>query len=203
MKRPRLSGRHLDVRVSLDHLEGRGSAAEQRRIEDHLAGPCDRCRRMLLEVSRLIESMRTDRAEPVPNAVRARALAVYSRPKDSSKAGIGAWQLATLIFDSLRDPVPAIARRSVGEARWLRFSLGGPGLELEVEPDVAGASTIRGRLIVFDAPLYRVEVQVGAEQLHAWPDAEGRFALEHVPAGEAEVTVSGPQERFRLPRIVL
>ena len=203
MKRPPLSGRHLDVGAALDHLEGRSSAGQRRAIEDHLAGSCDRCRRLLLEVSRMVESMQTDRVDAVPAQIRARALAVFPERGATATAATRPWRLALLVFDSLSDPLPAMVRRTVGEARWLRYSLGESALEMEIEPEPAGAWSIRGRLLAPDAALYRMEVQVAAEVMQVRPDAEGRFALEHVPGGEAEVLMSGPEERFRLPRITL
>ena len=203
MRRPRSSARHLDVRAALDHLDGRSTAGERRAIEDHLAGSCDGCRRLLLEVSRLVEYMQSDRAEAVPDEIRARVLAILPARRHAPAAESLPWRLAILVFDSLRDPLPALARRNVGDARWLRYSLAGAALEMEIEPEPAGAWSIRGRLAAQDAALYRMEVRVAAERLSARPNAEGRFALEHVPAGDAEVLVSGPEERFRLPPLAL
>ncbi len=203
MKRPPSSRRHLDTRALLDYLEHRLDAAGRQRVEDHLAGPCERCRELLHGVGRLVDSMRADPAAAVPDAIRARALEVFAGRTAAPEVAGRAWQLASLVFDSLRDPLPALVRRTVGEARWLRFALGGYALEMEVEPEAGAAWTLRGRLAIPEPALYRIEVGAAGERLHAWPDAEGRFAIERVPAGEIEIAVSGPEERFRLPRLAL
>jgi len=195
--------RHLDTRILLDYLEDRLDATARGKVEDHLAGSCSRCRELLHEVGRLVDLLRTDRTPPVPFAVRRRALEVFGVRVDSLPAAARAWHVARLLFDSRVDPIPAAVRHAVGEARWLRFALDSHVLELEAEPETGEAVTMRGRLAAPDPALFRIEVVSGGESLTAWPDAHGRFAIERVPAGEANVMVQGPDQSWRLPSVDL
>src|SRR5438876_879258 len=133
MKRPPMGRRHLDTRILLDYVEDRLGSAEKRKVEDHLAGSCSRCRELLHEVGRLVDVMRADRTPPVRDALRARARDVFGVHVDASAGAGDAWRVARLLFDTRIDPLPSPARRSVGEARWLRFALGDQVLEIEVE----------------------------------------------------------------------
>lgn len=203
MRRPPQSPRHLETRVVLDYLDDRLDAADRRRVEDHLAGPCARCRDLLHELSRLIETMRTDRIEEVPEALTARALEAFEAQPAPARILSGTWRNATLVFDSLREPLPAMLRRTLGDARWLRFMLGGHELELEADPETGDGWTLRGRFDAPDAALYRIEIEAAGEQPHTWLDAEGRFAIEGVPGGAIRIAVLGPEEHYRLPDLVL
>ena len=89
-------------------------------------------------------------------------------------------------------------RRSVGEARWLKIGLADDRLELEIEAESQTAVTVRGRLSATEPALFRIDVRSGDEARSAWPDADGRFAIERVPRGAAVFTVQGPTVRWRL-----
>jgi predicted anti-sigma-YlaC factor YlaD len=203
MRRPPRSRRHLDTRALLDYLEDRLAAAERDRVEDHLAGPCPACRDRLRDVGRRLEIMRADREREAPEALRARALAAFDVLAPSRQPRETAWRTAALVFDSVLDPLPAGLRRTVGEARWLRFSLGDHLLDMEVEPEAGGVVTLRGRLSVEAPALFRIEVGAARERRTAWPAASGHFALERLPAAEVTIEVSGPGGRYRLPPLAL
>ena len=195
--------RHLSLQNLLDYLDERTDPALRRRVEDHLSTSCQRCRKLLLEAGRMVEFMRADRALEVPGELRERALRQFAPATETRPGGATVWQLASLVFDSLRDPIPAAVRRAVGDSRWVRFALDGHTLEMEAEPEPGETWTLRGRIELPDAALYRVEVEVASEALGTWPDAEGRFALERVPAGEIALRLRGPVQGFRLPPLTL
>jgi len=202
MKRPPTGRQHLDTRILLDYLELRLGAASKAKVEDHLAGSCSRCRELLHEVGRLVDAMRGDRTPPVPEALHTRAIEVFG-VREIPVSSPGVWNAARLLFDSLTQPLPAPVRRTVGEARWLRFALGPHVLEIEAEPETGDAMTLRGRLESSDPALYRIEVVAAGESMTAWPDSGGRFAIERVPGGQMELTVQGPTQRWRLPPLDL
>jgi hypothetical protein len=191
--------RHLDPARILDYLEGRAAAAAARALEEHLATPCAACRERVREAGLLLELMRSDRIPEVPAATRARALEAFAVRPVAAPAGRLAARLARLVFDSLAQPLPAAARRALGEARRLRFALGDGSIELEIEREERDAVALRGAVDLDEAALHRIEVRAGGERLVAWPDAGGRFALERVPAGRLWLTIAGPAGRFRVP----
>lgn len=201
MKRSLPRDRHLDFATTLDYLEQRLDAAGRRDIEEHLGRPCAGCRERLLHVSALIDTLRQDRTPEVPAWLHERAVAVFEPREQVSPARRLLESLAELVFDSFASPLPAAARRSVGEARRMRFKLGGHALDLEVEREGASTVTLRGSLQALDPALWTLEVLTGGERRVVHPDANGQFALEEVPAGELDLHLSGPAGRFRLPSI--
>jgi len=202
MKRRPPDAGHLDAPTALDYLDGRLDESGRRDVEAHLASPCPACRERLRALGALTHALRLDRASAVPGALRERALAAFAPAPAAAPAG-GVAGLVRLVFDSLRDPLPALARRAVGEARRLRFTLGDGAFELECEAAEAGLVVMRGRLGGPEAALHRIEVRVGDEARSAWPDAGGSFALEAVPAGTVQIAVIGPAGRFELPPLTL
>ena len=109
--------------------------------------------------------------------------------------------LATLVFDSLAQPLPQAARRSVGEARRLRFQAGEHFLDVEIERESGSNLTLRGWLNAPDPALWRLDVQVVGERRNVHPDANGAFVLESVPASELQFTLIGPHGRYRIPPV--
>ncbi|MBI5837022.1 MAG: hypothetical protein HZB25_07245 [Candidatus Eisenbacteria bacterium] len=203
MKRSPGKSPHIDTQVALDYLENRLTEAQRAPVEVHLASPCPDCRERVREVGRTLELMRLDRTPEVPDAVRARALSVFQdRPRESPVRRAAA-RVAELLFDSWAQPAPALARRAVGEARRLRYTLGGQGFELEIELESQGMVTLRGRLDAPEPALCSIVVEVGEERRAAWPDAGGAFAIEHVPTGQARVSVTGLERAFHLPPVEL
>jgi hypothetical protein len=109
--------------------------------------------------------------------------------------------LAELVFDSLRSPLPAAARRSVGEARRLRFALGADALDLEIEPQGGATQLLRGRLEAADPALWTLQVFAGAERVTTRPDANGGLLAADLPAGALKLRLEGPGGSFLLPPV--
>lgn len=187
---------HLDTRTALDHLDQRLDAASARRVEAHLARPCPECRERLRQLGELVETMRSDRLPAVPERLTRRALEVFEPHAAQEVAAPSLASLARLLFDSLATPLPATARRSVGEARRLRYALGEAVLELELERDAPSTMALRGRLQAPDAALWSIRVEAGEESRPAAPDAFGSFLLEALPDAPCQVRLEGPQGAF-------
>lgn len=195
--------RHVEPRAALDYLDGTLDASGRREVEAHLGTPCAVCRERVRELGALIHHMRLDRVPPVPEAIHARVVGLFAGGERPAAPHPAAERIARLLFDSWVTPLPAAARRAVGEARRLRFELLDGTLELECETESQGLAALRGRLEIEDAPLHRVVVTVGSESRTAWPDAEGSFAFDQVPTGEAHVRIEGPGALFVIPPITL
>lgn len=189
---------HLDSRTALDHLDHRLDAESARRVEAHLAKPCPECRERLRQLGELVSTMRTDRVPPVPEELTRRALSMFepNAARESPAPAFGL--LARLLFDSLTAPLPAAARRSVGEARRLRYALGDALLELELERDAPSTMSLRGRLEARDAALWIIRIEAGEESRQAAPDALGSFVVEALPAGPCHVHLEGAQQTFSI-----
>lgn len=199
MKPGRSPGSHLDARAALDYLEHHLSARRAAQVEAHLASPCPACRERLRRLAALLERMRADRPEPVPDEARQRAIESFApRPAYAGRPRL-VEAFARLVFDSWAAPLPAAVRRAVGETRRLRYALAEGSLEIEVEPEADGALTIRGRLESAEPALHRIEARVLGERLQARPDAAGAFEFERVPAGDLDLAVIGPDRVDHVP----
>jgi hypothetical protein len=193
--------RHLDVRTVLDYLDHKLDAAGRRAAEDHLGRPCASCRERVRETGELLETMRLDRTGDVPAWLHARALEVFSGAERPSAVRRLVEALAELVFDSLRTPAAATVRRSVGEARRLRFQLGASSLDLELEPESGATQLLRGRLDAEDAALWSLTLTAAGEHVTIHPDANGGVLATGLPAGALELAAEGPAGAWRLPAI--
>ncbi len=190
---------HLSAEVALDFLEGRLQGRKLEEVEAHLGAPCAACRERLRALASVVDRMRADRLADVPDHVTRRALEVF-RPVPAAAPApgvLGRW--LELVFDSLRAPLPAATRRAVGDVRRLRFAGESWSLELECEREDGDRIAVRGRLTGEDPSLQRIEVTIGAERFEAWPDAEGRFALDALPRGPVAIELRGPAGAWRVP----
>ena len=201
MKANRNRDRHLDTSMALDFLEQRLDEATRRRVEEHLGRPCGACRERVRSLGELIATMREDRVGDVPRALRQRALDLFAPAERPSVARGLVDAVAELLFDSARQPLTAAARRSVGEARRVRFKLGTHTLDLEIERESLSTMSVRGRLAAADAHLWSIVVDVGAEHRVIHPDPTGTFVLDGLPLAALTMQLRDADERFRLPTL--
>ncbi len=200
MKR-RSTNSHLDTATALDYLEGRLAGTGRDAVEAHLGEPCATCRERVRALGALMGAMRADRTPEVPAFLHERALGVFVPAAPRARATGLLERMAELLFDSLATPLSAPARRSVGEARRLRYALGAGMLELEIESESASTTTLRGRFDHPDAALGTLEARVGDEVREVAFDADGAFVIAGVPAGRIALVVSAPDGRWQLPAL--
>jgi len=193
--------RHLDTSDALDFLEQRLDASARRRVEEHLGRPCATCRERVRALGEILTTMRADRVGEVPRFLRERALDVFVPAEKPSVARAFVDAVAELLFDSSLQPLTAAARRSVGEARRLRFRLGTHTLELEIEREGGTTLSLRGRLQAVDAPMWTLVVEAGTERRSVRPDPTGGFVLDGLPIAPITIQLRGTDERFRLPTL--
>lgn len=201
MKSTQNRDRHLDTSAALDFLEQRLNAADRRRVEEHLGRPCAACRERVRSLGEIVGTMREDRVGQVPAFLHERAVSLFTpTAKPSLVKGI-VDAVAELLFDSAVQPLTAAARRSVGEARRLRFKLGTHALDLEIEREGMSTLSVRGRFIAADAHLWTIVVEAGGERRSVRPDATGSFVLDRLPVAPITIQLRDSDERFRLPTI--
>ena len=186
---------------ALDFLEQRLNAADRRQIEEHLGRPCTACREQVRSLGEILATMRSDRFGEVPRSLHERAVAVFVPSEQPSLVRGVVNAIAELLFDSSTQPLTAAARRSVGEARRLRFKLGTHTLDLELEREGASMLSVRGRLVATDAHLWSIIVEAGPERRVVHPDATGSFVIDNLPLAPLTLQLRDADERFRLPTI--
>lgn len=201
MKSTQNRDRHLDTSAALDFLEQRLNAADRRRVEEHLGRPCAACRERVRSLGEIVGTMREDRVGQVPSFLHERAVSLFQPAAKPSLVKGLVDAVAELLFDSAVQPLTAAARRSVGEARRLRFKLGTHALDLEIEREGMSTLSIRGRFIATDAHLWTIVVEAGGERRVVRPDATGSFVLDRLPVAPITMQLRDADERFRLPTI--
>lgn len=201
MKQTKSRDRHLDTSAALDFLEQRLNAPDRARVEEHLGRPCTACRERVRSLGELLATMRSDRVGDVPRALHERAVSLFVPSASPSLVRGIVDAVAELLFDSTRQPLTAAARRSVGEARRLRFKLGTHTLDLEIEREGVSTLSLRGRFIAVDAQLWSITVEVGTERRVVHPDATGSFVFDNLPLAPLTLQLRDTDERFRLPTI--
>jgi hypothetical protein len=193
--------RHLDTRLALDFLEQRLEASERHLVEEHLGKPCTACRERLRLLGEILDTMRADRTGEVPAHLHRIATNVFvpvERPS-ATKQWVDA--IAELLFDSAAQPLTAAARRSVGEARRLRFRAGGHTVDLEIEREGADRMSVRGQVVAPDAQLWSLSFSAGAERRVLHADAHGRFVVDGLPHETLHLTLDDGVTLHRLPPI--
>jgi hypothetical protein len=193
--------RHLDTSVALDFLEQRLDAANRRQVEEHLGRPCPSCRERVRSLGEILATMREDRVGEVPLSLHRIAVSAFVPAARTSAVRGLIEAVAELLFDSASQPLTAAARRSVGEARRLRFRLGTHSVDLEVEREGMSTISVRGRLAAIDAHLWSISVEAGSERRAVRPDATGSFVIDGLPLAPFTMTLRDADERFRLPTI--
>ena len=197
----RIRDRHLDTRVALDFLEQRLDEPARRRVEEHLGRPCSACRERVRALGAILATMREDRVGEVPRALRERAIGLFAPAERPSLVQTLVDAVAVLLFDSASQPLTATARRSVGEARRLRFRLGTHSLDLEIEREGLSTVSVRGRFVAPEAHLWTIVAEVGQERRIVHPDVTGSFVVDGLPRASITLLVRDGDERFRLPAI--
>jgi len=201
LKKSTPNDRHLDTSAALDFLEQRLNAGDRRAVEEHLGRPCRACLDRIHVLGEMLETMRADRVGEVPAALHQRAVAVFVPVAKPSMVQDLVDRVAELLFDSAQEPLMAGARRSVGEARRLRFRLGSNALDLEIEREGSDTLSIRGRMMATDAHLWNLAVEAGSEQRNVRPDADGSFVLDRLPVAPLTLQLRDATQRFRLPTL--
>lgn len=125
-------------------LGDEGEAVE--RVRRHVAGPCPACAGRVLEIERVLATMRSDQDPEPPEAWVRRAVALWRRSADGPGLleRIRRWgadlleETGRLVADSATPSLAPAGLRSLGAARRLRFEAEGVELDLDLEPTSGG-----------------------------------------------------------------
>ena len=109
---------HFEIGAWVDFARGCAAEAERAAMEAHLAGGCRRCRGTVDLLQRVVVAVRADGLiDPPADVVHcAEAISALQRPRAS-----GTWTVARLVYDSLREPLPAGLRADAHAARHAVF----------------------------------------------------------------------------------
>ena len=191
---------HFDITNWTDFARGCVAGADRAPMQAHLDGGCRRCRATVDLLQRVVAAVRADGlSEPPPDIVRcAKAISALQRPRAS-----GGWSVARLIYDSLREPLPAGMRADVRAWRHAVFEAGGLFIDLRVEREQAQMRLV-GQLTHRDDPnrfptaspvllLARRDVVA-----HAVSNQFGEFQMDYPPTRDLRLCIALPDPAPRV-----
>ena len=130
----------------LSFAAGELEAADAARISDHLATSCARCATDLAHVRSLRDVAGSDALQDPPEWVLRRAASIPSEPPASRVAQL-AGRLAALVYDTLRDPLPAGARAVAAHSRQMLFRALDYDIDVRVASAAGGSVRISGQVL--------------------------------------------------------
>jgi hypothetical protein len=185
---------HFDIGAWTDFARGCAAAADRAAMQAHLSAGCGRCQTTLNLLQRIVVTVRGDGLqEPPPDVVRcARAISALQRPRTS-----GAWNVARLVYDSLREPLPAGIRADTRASRHAVFEAGDLFIDLRVEREhdqslmrLVGQLTHRAdpnRVLTASPVLLMGRRDVVA---HAVSNRFGEFQMDYPPARDLRLCIA-------------
>jgi hypothetical protein len=145
--------KHLTAADAADFVRGVATAALRRRIERHLASGCARCARAVALYRTIASTARQEPQWDPPAGVLARASEIFSIPERRQVAPLRRRLLPRLIFDSLRQPLPAGVRASNSVTRHVLYRAGDFFIDLRIDREHgAPRVSIVGQVAPREAP---------------------------------------------------
>lgn len=195
---------HFDIGGWTDFARGCAADADRAAMQEHLDGGCRRCRATADLLQRVVVAVRGDGLhEPPVNVVRcARAISALQRPRAT-----GGWSVARLVYDSLRQPLPAGIRADSRASRHAVFEADELSVELRVERELdqplmrlVGQLTHRvdpDRLLTASPVLLLAREDVVA---HAVSNRFGEFQMDYPPAKDLRlcIALAPPHQRVEV-----
>jgi len=179
------------------------------RVEQHLLGKCSVCQGADEFVGYLTGVMVRDKKAMPPEAVVARARALFHSLPESPPVGSTPYEsLARLVFDSFQEPAPAGVRGRFSTNRHMVFDDRGLVVDLRLEPE-AGTKrqAITGQLQSQGLDARQLEglplmlVSQGRVIECGRTTAMGEFLFRNVPCEDLSLYVMCADRMVRVPRI--
>jgi hypothetical protein len=99
--------RHYETERWVDFTRGLGGEAERKAMEAHLAAGCTQCGRRAELLGELAAMAHADLEYEPPADVMRMARSIFQTPHPAAQPSVAERILATLVYDSVRDPLPA------------------------------------------------------------------------------------------------
>lgn len=129
--------KHFEITQWVDFVRAVASADEHARMQQHLASGCTACAHTVDLLQRLAQTVVAAESVPeVPAAVLKRAQTIASLRK-REKVGL-AQVIATLVYDSFRQPLPAGIRTDRIGSRQLLYEAGDICIDLRIDFEKGG-----------------------------------------------------------------
>jgi hypothetical protein len=202
---------HFSASQWVDLLRGVANSATSDAMNRHLQRGCAECERDRLAWQRLVDFATRERAvDPPEDAVRVAksywASYGLARDRRAREASV----VATLVFDSLRQGLPAGVRASTTTGRHLMYEAPPFVIDLQVEPSARSSHVVlAGQIVATAGPRIprqqpRVRLSNGANELITLDSNEfGEFQCEFEPQPDLSLLISIPEHTILIPLGVL
>jgi hypothetical protein len=145
--------KHLTATDAADFVRGVSTPAARRRIEQHLTSGCARCTRAVTLYRQIVSTSRQEAQWEPPPAVLDRAMEIFAIPARPRVEPLTHRLLPRLIFDSLRQPLPAGVRASNSVTRHVLYRAGDFFVDLRIDREHgAPRVSIVGQVTPREAP---------------------------------------------------
>ncbi len=193
---------HLNYETLLNYLENRLSAEERGKVEEHLAGSCQRCGRRLTLLQAVLRSTQEDQTVAPPEAVLKRAIDIGRSQRENSQRKPWVRVIAALSFDS-RLQLSAAATRGTTRTRQMLFTTEQVDIDLQIKPgrrdsDLLGQmlSTQRSGEVV--PAFVSLQNNTGTLSRATETDSLGKFAFRQIPSGSYDLIFDLEQEEIAI-----
>lgn len=137
---------HIEAHRWVDYSRGLMSEAERAAADAHLATGCTSCRRTAEVMARMAEAARAGAEYEVPSYLTQQALALFAPPRRKRKERL-AKVLTNLVYDSMREPLPA-GVRATSRSSQILYDAGDFALDLQVSREYGGRTQRAQRLVM-------------------------------------------------------
>jgi len=186
----------------VSYVAGDLEGDETSHVAEHLASGCDRCTAELAAIAELRRVASSDALAEPPPWVLSRAAGIPSQPPVSRLAQL-AGSIASLVFDTLRDPLPNGARSVAAHSRQMLYRTLGYDIDVRVAPASGGNVRISGQILPGnDRPMSDVAgidavlVTIEGSSTPGVTNELGEFEFDHMTAGTYSLMLEAPEDRL-------
>jgi hypothetical protein len=188
---------HFTYETLLNYLENGLPADERKKVEEHLAGPCQQCGWRLARLQAVLHSVSGDRTAAPPEDVLKHAVDVARQARPLAKPWMRV--VAALNFDS-RLQLSSAATRGATRTRQMLFTTEQVDIDLQIKPG-HGDTDLLGQMLSAGHPdevlpaFVSLQNNIGTVLRATETDAFGQFAFRQIPSGRYDLVFDlGTQE---------
>lgn len=168
--------KHYSMAAWTDFIRGLTNGSDRSEMTRHLNAPCPECGRLVALLGAVKES---EAPVEVPDAMVARARAIFPKREAPRRESAVERLVASLLFDSFASAVPRGARSTASSVRRLSFGAGETNVELVVDAPKGGAVTLTGTCSATGREVHLYEKQRLLQTVNT--SAFGEFHLQFEP----------------------
>ncbi len=193
---------HLDYETLLNYLDNGLPADERSKVEQHLAGSCQRCERRLSLLRAVLRSTQADHTVAPPEAVLQRAMDISRNRRGHSARNPWVRVVAALSFDS-RLQLSSAATRGATRTRQMLFTTEQVDIDLQIKPG-RGDSDLLGQMLSTRpsgevVPAFvSLQNRTGTVLRAIETDPLGQFAFRQIPSGSYDLIFDLEQEEIAI-----